>query len=698
MGCCKNKKVERLDEVFGKVKIGTERHIKVIEDAYVKGGEDGDVTFGEKPTMELKGLLGDTTYHRVIYLKFDISDVELGEGESAEIVLNCVESPESINRSTRLSVYECDSNWSEKTITYNNAPAKGKIVAESYIFEKISVRFRITEFLKEAIKRGDKVVSFCIDENDIDINIKRYIFGTKEGEKAASIAINDTGIHFTTDVVDTKVNPWEHASKAIEGWLERWEIIKKRDDEDARQVGIDPLDYPLEVEAAICAKTDGYNTVYDKYPTRLVSTLRNYKPIENEAELYDEYGGFMGGEKYEATGFFYTKKFGDRWQTVDPLGYPFYRVACVETSPGLSDLQKESVLKQFGTKEEWAESATRRLFECGYNSTGAWSDMDLLSEVDKPLAQTKLLNLITFYSSMKNTNITTGGSVEIKGNVVPSFDPDFEVFADQCVKERTAKFVDKPYVYGWMSDNELPDTHRMLDNALAMDYNSDTYVFSYATAWTFMYHKTGRRDVSAADITEELRLEFLAMIYERYFKIAKEAIMKYDPNHQYIGCRMLPECYKFEYVNRVAGYWCDVVSFNYYYAWSPKYELFYNMQRWMCKPVIITEWYAKGMDVWEKDNRMTNKSGAGWTVRTQDDRGKFYQNFTIGLMECKNCVGFDWFKYWDNDPDNLKDDTSNRNSNKGMYTSDHKEYDELVNYMIELNHNKYSIIKYFDEK
>ncbi|MBQ7292804.1 MAG: agarase, partial [Clostridia bacterium] len=75
------------------------------------------------------------------------------------------------------------------------------------------------------------------------------------------------------------------------------------------------------------------------------------------------------------------------------------------------------------------------------------------------------------------------------------------------------------------------------------------------------------------------------------------------------------------------------------------------------------------MDVWEADNRMTNQSGAGFTVRTQDDRGKFYQNYALMLMECMGCVGFDWFHYCDNDPDNLNADASNINSNKVIYSN-----------------------------
>jgi hypothetical protein len=160
---------------------------------------------------------------------------------------------------------------------------------------------------------------------------------------------------------------------------------------------------------------------------------------------------------------------------------------------------------------------------------------------------------------------------------------------------------------------------------------------------------------------------------------------------------------------RVAGYWCDVVTANYYGAWNADFELLANQANWAGKPVVITEWYAKGMDVWEKDNRMTNKSGAGFTVRTQTDRGLFYQNYALMLMECKGCVGFDWFQYIDNDPspeviytvkngEKVWKDESSVDANKGIVDNSHRPYDELVEAMTEINKNVYRLIEHFDSK
>ena len=137
---------------------------------------------------------------------------------------------------------------------------------------------------------------------------------------------------------------------------------------------------------------------------------------------------------------------------------------------------------------------------------------------------------------------------------------------------------------------------------------------------------TGKENAELYDVTDEYRRLFRAMIYNRYFRVIVTAIRKYDKNHMFMGSRFLPGCYRDEYVQRVAGKWCDVISMNYYGAWEPESRLMQDIQRWSGKPFIITEWYAKGMDACTPETRLTNESGAGFTVNTQRERGYFYHN------------------------------------------------------------------------
>jgi hypothetical protein len=95
------------------------------------------------------------------------------------------------------------------------------------------------------------------------------------------------------------------------------------------------------------------------------------------------------------------------------------------------------------------------------------------------------------------------------------------------------------------------------------------------------------------------------------------------------------------------------------------------------------------------DSGLANITGAGWTVKTQKDRGRFYQNFTLGLLNEPGCVGWHWFKYIDNDPTNTKADPSNLDSNKGIVTSLYEPYPDLLEMMRSLNRNAYALRDFF---
>ena len=85
-------------------------------------------------------------------------------------------------------------------------------------------------------------------------------------------------------------------------------------------------------------------------------------------------------------------------------------------------------------------------------------------------------------------------------------------------------------------------------------------------------------------------------------------------------------------------------------------------------------------------------------MKTQTDRGLFYQNFTLALLQSKVCVGWDWFKYADNDPTDDKTDPSNRDANKGIVNIFYKPYQPLLEAMKSINERAYSLVQYFDKE
>ena len=132
---------------------------------------------------------------------------------------------------------------------------------------------------------------------------------------------------------------------------------------------------------------------------------------------------------------------------------------------------------------------------------------------------------------------------------------------------------------------------------------------------------------------------------------------------------------------------------NYYRAWTPDAATMQSWSRLSGRPILITEWYAKGVD-----SGMPNTGGAGWLVKTQRERGLFYQNFTLALLESKVCVGWHWFRYSDNDLEDKSVDPSNRDSNKGIVNNRYEPYAPLLAAMKLLNQRVYFLANYFDEQ
>ncbi len=88
--------------------------------------------------------------------------------------------------------------------------------------------------------------------------------------------------------------------------------------------------------------------------------------------------------------------------------------------------------------------------------------------------------------------------------------------------------------------------------------------------------------------------DFLAFVVDRYYRIVSRAIKRLDPNHLFLGSRFHGSDLDPAEVFRAAGPHLDVVSVNYYRAWTPDPKKLAMWERESGKPVLITEWYAKG--------------------------------------------------------------------------------------------------------
>jgi len=444
-------------------------------------------------------------------------------------------------------------------------------------------------------------------------------------------------------------------------------------------------EYSIMVSSRVAKSKEKMYGEWKDYPTRTIATLNGYTPVPVPLSRY----GGRRDKKFPATGFFHALKEKDRWWVVDPDGYAFINMGVVNVSAGASEGQKAALGKMYGNQRNWANKTHEWLLEKGFNATGAWSDVESIKNTDlqntKPLAYTIIKNFMSDYGKRRGGTYQQPGHTGYPDNTIFVFDPAFETFCDEYARPLAANRNDKN-LFGYFSDNELPFERLSLDRYLGKKDREDNG-YKAAHAWLSEKH------IDSSAITDDIRNEFLGFMAEKYYSVVSKAIRKYDPNHLYLGSRLHFYELKVAPFIKVVGKYVDVIAINYYRVWTPVAADMQNWEAWSGKPFIVTEWYTKG-----EDSGMPNYSGAGWIVKTQNDRGLFYQDFTLALLESGNCVGFHWFKYQDNDPADTHADPSNTDANKGVVNNEYKVYEPLVSKMAGLNTNVYSLIDFFDKR
>jgi hypothetical protein len=424
-------------------------------------------------------------------------------------------------------------------------------------------------------------------------------------------------------------------------------------------------------------------------PARMVGHLPGFAP-ETASLPRSRFGGDLQ-RPGEATGYFRVAKEGARWWLVDPEGYRYLSagVVSVRSASRGSPTMLRSIEENFGGVASWAESTAALLRDHGFNSLGSWSETDALRQVDQPLPYTLMLNLMAGYGQRRGGTYQRPGHTGYPEGVFFAFDPEFPAFCRERVA-RLASLQDDPYLLGTFSDNELPFPEEALDSYLKLPPNEPGY--QGALAWRLERHGVQEAALLPAISADESDA-FIRHITDRYFRIVSAAIKEVLPNHLYLGSRFHGRAAFNQSIWEAAGPYIDVVSVNIYWQWTPSLERLRNLTEWSGRPFMVTEWYAKGMDT-----GLPNVSGAGWVVPTQADRGRFYQHFALNLLEAGNCVGWHWFRYLDNDPEDKTVDPSNRDSNKGIVTIQHQPYPELLEAMKELNDQLYPLTDYFDRR
>ena len=436
-------------------------------------------------------------------------------------------------------------------------------------------------------------------------------------------------------------------------------------------------------------KSDPSTTTYNQGATRTICQLSGFSESTPSVPI-NKYGS-RTDQQTTATGYFYVKLINGRWWVVDPLGYLNITKgpAILATSGGASSIAALNSLYG-GNKAKWLTSTKQILKDLGFFAAGGWSDVTTIvnnpDQSTKPLAYSVMLGLLNGYSTQRY-----GISLNSTSTTMPVFDSQFPLYCDSVCRSIVANSTDKN-LFGYFTDNELPFAINNLNYFLAIGRTSPTDQNYLATkSWLAANGRT-----AADTLNDVIRSQFLAYVATTYYSTVYNAIKRHDSNHMVIGSRVCQTPTRNNsYFMTAVGPYVDLFSANYYSAWTPPLTDSQNWAAQLGKPYLVSEFYTKGADVGQ-----ANIDGAGFIVPTQTDRGYEYQNFTLGLLESKACVGWHWFRYMDNDSTTqaITPTAPNFGSNKGIVNTAYALYTPLTDLMKELNLKVYNLVDYFDQQ
>lgn len=383
-----------------------------------------------------------------------------------------------------------------------------------------------------------------------------------------------------------------------------------------------------------------------KWAQRKVRTVESLGPVTPVGkDQLSAYGGYMGAWRSTASGFFRTEFRDKRWWFIDPQGYPFISV-------GMNTLNLRLFKDEPGDTEAKAGRTLDFMRQYGFNTIGRWSDVNSLNQAKARMPYTTTQSFMAIYRNKRPASFGKRGYVN---QTIPVFDEAFVDFADEYAKRMVARLKDDPWVLGHYTDNELPIRPNALKLYLALPSTDRGH--QEAVRWL------AARKRKADKYSKEDNDAFVEHVAFTYYTVVSNALRKHAPNHLVIGSRQHGRTITQALLRGSRP--LDVVSLNYYHAWSPSPNSMTGWVRNSGRPFIQSEWYARKSDLSRKFR------GAGFRVATQLDRGLFYQNHALGLMDHPGAIGWHWFKF------------------AGLMNEDHVPYPELLEKMGELNKRVY---------
>ncbi len=406
----------------------------------------------------------------------------------------------------------------------------------------------------------------------------------------------------------------------------------------------------------------------------------------------DVYGGWKGGPRLKATGFFRTEKVNGRWWLVDPEGRLFFShgVDCVggpcATGVGFResyfswlpakndarfggfwrrvgspaahgfykdrsrlpydafDFSRANALRKYGA--DWrrvcAELAHARIRAWGLNTIANWSDVEICRMRKTP------------YTATFNTKgRVIEGSSGWWGKLRDPFSPEFESNARNSALAEAKSSGEDPWCIGWFVDNELSWGDDDLDLGRAVLRSPSAQPAKAAArallegkygsverlngAWSTRYASWDEFVASTNIPNESLCGPDLAAIHRavvrRYFRVVRDAVKAAAPNRLYLGARI---AWGRSAVYEECARFCDVVSVN-IYSKAPSRDLPPAAED---KPMIVGEFHFGALD---RGMMHTGLVATG----DQKERAECYLAFVNACLDHPRFVGAHWFQWKD---------------------------------------------------
>lgn len=405
---------------------------------------------------------------------------------------------------------------------------------------------------------------------------------------------------------------------------------------------------------------------------------------------WNEYGGWADGPQLKATGHFYATRHDGKWWLVDPSGRLFWSHGPTGVGYG-GDLtpitDREHWFKDLPARDElpWGRfyregsKATYRYYQnrnwLGYDIAAAnllrkYGD-DYETEV-AALSHERMrswgFNTIANWSAeqviaLRRTPYVVAihyGAPMIHYRMPDVYHPDWEKNVRARMERERGRTSEDPWNIGYFVDNErwwgwrpraaaigeetlknpadtpakLRFVEQLKEKYPTIEALNEAWGTGHASWETLLEHR------QAPDMKNEKVLkdcgDFGMMFAERYFSVCRDAVKSVAPNIMYLGPRFHGHIDK--EVVRLAGRYCDVISYNIYD--NPPHGRV-NQYRDLDLPIMSTEWGIGS------DPQQTPFRGDNLKVPTPAERAREMARYIEVAIRHPNMVGAHFFQYRD---------------------------------------------------